>query len=686
MKLEQKVQYIKGVGPKKSQALARLGIVLVYDLLTYYPRRYEDQSNLRTIADSVPGEEATVSGVIISVTESCPRRGLKILKALVSDGSAYIQLSWFNQHYLKAKIKTGKKIFATGKIQYAYGGQGQFAMNQIISYEIAETQQENISYNILPVYGATEVLTQNFLRKTMEEILSEATEIPEVLPRYVRERWQLISRDKALRQIHFPTDNESIKEARERLAFEELYLIQCGLLLVKKLQREKKAGIRHLENSRLLEQVQENIPFTLTPDQKKVWREICTDMERKTPMRRLVQGDVGSGKTIIAALGLAKTIENGYQGALMAPTEILASQHFDSFMKLFAGCGIRIGLLSGHLSKKKKELLHEKIAAGEIDLVIGTHALIQEEVHFSALGLVVTDEQHRFGIRQRAKLEEKSRKMPDVLVMTATPIPRTMTLTVYGDLDVSLIQQLPPGRKPVRTFVRSPHKCEQIYRFVRAEIEQGRQAYVVCPLIEISEAVKQRSAQEVFEELSQGIFSDVNCALIHGKLSAKEKERIMLDFYDNKIQLLVATTVIEVGVNVPNASIMVVEGADRFGLAQLHQLRGRIGRGEYASYCVLVAEGKSEVAKERLKIMESTSSGFVLAEEDLKLRGPGQFFGSMQHGLPDLKIADVLQDVDLLLKARSAALETMERSEDLGQVREVLALQYKEHFTNITDT
>ena len=686
MKLEQKVQYIKGVGPKKSQALARLGIVLVYDLLTYYPRRYEDQSDLRTIAESVPGEEGTVSGVIISVTESCPRRGLKILKALVSDGSAYIQLSWFNQPYLKAKIKTGKKIFATGKIQYAYGGQGQFAMNQIISYEIAETQQEKISYNILPVYGSTEVLTQNFLRKTMEEILSETTEIPEVLPRYVRDRCKLISRDKALRQIHFPTDNESIKEARERLAFEELYLIQCGLLLVKKLQREKKAGIRHLENSRLLEQVQGNIPFTLTPDQKKVWREICADMERKTPMRRLVQGDVGSGKTIIAALGLAKTIENGYQGALMAPTEILASQHFDSFMKLFAGCGIRIGLLSGHLSKNKKELLHEKIAAGEIDLVIGTHALIQEEVHFSALGLVVTDEQHRFGIRQRAKLEEKSRKMPDVLVMTATPIPRTMTLTVYGDLDVSLIQQLPPGRKPVRTFVRSPHKCEQIYRFVRAEIEQGRQAYVVCPLIEISEAVKQRSAQEVFEELSQGIFFDVNCALIHGKLSSKEKERIMLDFYDNKIQLLVATTVIEVGVNVPNASIMVVEGADRFGLAQLHQLRGRIGRGEYASYCVLVAEGKSEVAKERLKIMESTSSGFVLAEEDLKLRGPGQFFGSMQHGLPDLKIADVLQDVELLLKARSAALETMERSEDLGQVREVLALQYKEHFTNITDT
>lgn len=685
MKLDEKVQYIKGVGPKKSSALAKVGIDVVYDLLTYYPRRYEDQSSLKRLDEVVAGEVETIRGVVVNVTESAPRRGLNILKALVTDGAGYMQLTWFNQPFLKKNMKAGQKIFATGKINYAYGGQGQFAMNPIISYEFAAPETAAVQHSMLPVYAASDALNQKFLRKIIEQVLGEVEAVPEILPKYVLESNGLMARKTAIEKIHFPDTEAEMEKARERLAFEELYLIQCGLLLLKKQQRQRQKGIRHLMNSRLVKQVEDKIPFKLTGDQLKAWQEICHDMERAVPMRRLVQGDVGSGKTIVAALALVKAIENGYQGAMMTPTEILASQHFVNLEELLGPCGIRVGLLSGKLTKKQRDGMRQKIADGAIDLIIGTHALIQEDVHFANLGLVVTDEQHRFGIRQRAVLEEKGEKMPDVLVMTATPIPRTMTLTVYGDLDVSAIQELPPGRKPIRTFVRRPDKSDLIYRFVRDEIEKGRQAYVVCPLIEMSETANLRSAEEVYEELSQGIFQGIRCALVHGKLSSKEKGQIMADFHADKIKLLVATTVIEVGVNVPNASIMVVEGADRFGLAQLHQLRGRIGRGAYQSYCILIAQGKSAVAKERLEIMAKCNSGFTLAEEDLKLRGPGQFFGAMQHGLPDLKIADVLHDVAILLKARKAALQTMERADDLSCVKEVLALQYKEHFSNITD-
>lgn len=407
-------------------------------------------------------------------------------------------------------------------------------------------------------------------------------------------------------------------------------------------------------------------------------------MEADTPMRRLVQGDVGSGKTIVALLALLKTVESGHQGAMMAPTEILATQHFEGFQHLLKNMDVRVELLSGKLTKKKKEAVYERLLKHEIDIIVGTHALIQEGVKFADLGLVVTDEQHRFGIEQRAMLEQKGDLMPDALVMTATPIPRTMTLTVYGDLDVSLIKQMPPGRKQIRTFVRTPDRRHLIYKFMREQIEAGRQGYVVCPLVEASETSDLPSAEEIFEELSNGIFYGVPCGLIHGKMKPKEKDKIMEAFHQGEIKLLVATTVIEVGVNVPNASMMVVENAECFGLAQLHQLRGRIGRGEYASYCVLVTSQKTENAKERMTIMESTADGFVLAEEDLRLRGPGQFFGSMQHGLPDLKAVDVLEDIDILLKAREAAVETMNNAELQRNVRPILASQYREQFFNIT--
>lgn len=692
MELSDDIEVLKGVGPKKAQQLHGLGLCSLFDLLTHFPRSYEDQSSITPIDRLEAGERATVAGVITGLQEKrAGRRGMVILTATISDGTGFLQLTWFNQKFLKQKLKTGRRIFASGRTAYAYGGQGQLAMSQMTSFEIVEDEGADMEAKcgILPVYSAGENVKQSMLRALTEQLLglAEAGElaVPEVIPEGVRQQYGLLPRLQACRQIHYPEDRQQVEKARYRLAFEELYLIQYGLMLLKKRRQERQQGIRFASCGSLTGGVLSSLPFRLTDDQQNAWQDICNDMERPVPMRRLVQGDVGSGKTVIAMLALVKAVENGFQGAMMAPTEILARQHFESFSGSLEPLGIRVALLSGRLTKKAKQEMYDRLAAHEIDIVIGTHALIQEDVSFANLGLVVTDEQHRFGINQRAVLEKKGRLVPDVLVMTATPIPRTLTLTVYGDLEVSLIRQLPPGRKPVRTFVRGRDRRELIYKFVLEEIKKGRQAYVVCPLIEMNEDSGLSSAQEVYEELTGGIFYGIKCGLVHGKLKQKEKEELMQEFYEGKIKLLVATTVIEVGVNVPNASIMVVENAQRFGLAQLHQLRGRIGRGEYASYCIFVAEERTEAARQRMEIMERTTDGFVLAEEDLKLRGPGQFFGSMQHGLPDLKIADVGQDIDILLRARQAAMETVKGGEGLPEVLAALQLQYREQFFNITE-
>lgn len=692
MELSDDIEVLKGVGPKKAQQLHGLGLCSLFDLLTHFPRSYEDQSSITPIGRLEAGERATVAGVITGLQEKrAGRRGMVILTATISDGTGFLQLTWFNQKFLKQKLKTGRRIFASGRTAYAYGGQGQLAMSQMTSFEIVEDEGADMEAKcgILPVYSAGENVKQSMLRALTEQLLglAEAGElaVPEVIPEGARQQYGLLPRLQACRQIHYPEDRQQVEKARYRLAFEELYLIQYGLMLLKKRRQERQQGIRFASCGSLTGGVLSSLPFRLTDDQQNAWQDICNDMERPVPMRRLVQGDVGSGKTVIAMLALVKAVENGFQGAMMAPTEILARQHFESFSGSLEPLGIRVALLSGRLTKKAKQEMYDRLAAHEIDIVIGTHALIQEDVYFANLGLVVTDEQHRFGINQRAVLEKKGRLVPDVLVMTATPIPRTLTLTVYGDLEVSLIRQLPPGRKPVRTFVRGRDRRELIYKFVLEEIKKGRQAYVVCPLIEMNEDSGLYSAQEVYEELTGGIFYGVKCGLVHGKLKQKEKEELMQEFYEGKIKLLVATTVIEVGVNVPNASIMVVENAQRFGLAQLHQLRGRIGRGEYASYCIFVAEERTEAARQRMEIMERTTDGFVLAEEDLKLRGPGQFFGSMQHGLPDLKIADVGQDIDILLRARQAAMETVKGREGLPEVLAALQLQYREQFFNITE-
>lgn len=685
MKLSDSLQFIKGVGPKKYNSLQKIGLATIYDFLMYFPRSYEDRRNLTSFADVRPGETVTVLGTVHSVRENYFARRMHVINAVLTDGKDFLQAVWFNQPFLKKLVVPGKKVLITGKADYARGGNGGLQIKQMNSYEFIDGE-DLPTLGIFPVYPATEALNQKFLRKLSEAVFVEDFSLEETIPRNILEKFGLMDRKKAVAQIHHPDDFETLDKAHERLVFEELYLIQCGLLLLKKQSKANQTGIHHILSSELVRKVFDGLPFSLTEDQLKVWKTIEADMEKRVPMRRLVQGDVGSGKTVLALMALVKTVENGYQGAFMAPTEILATQHCENFKKMLSGTDIRVGLLIGSLPKKQHDIVQEAIAEHELDIIIGTHTLIQDKVKFASLGLVVTDEQHRFGIGQRAALEEKGRLTPDMLVMTATPIPRTMTLTVYGDLDVSTIEHLPPGRQAVSTFVRTKAERKKIYEFVKKEIDTGRQAYVVCPLIESNEDMKLPSVEEVYNELSTGIFKDVRCAYLHGKLPAKEKDAIMQEFYKGEIKLLISTTVIEVGVDVPNASIMVIENADRFGLAQLHQLRGRVGRGGYKSYCVLIAGGKSLVGKERLEIMEKNADGFILAQEDLKLRGPGQFFGAMQHGMGDLRIADVLRDTDVLLKARRAALETLEQKENIAQITKVLSLQYKEQFENILDS
>ncbi|WP_314626039.1 ATP-dependent DNA helicase RecG [uncultured Selenomonas sp.] len=684
MELQTSLLELKGVGKKKYESLNRLGLFTVYDLLTYYPRTYEDRRILTPLAAVAVGEQQAVVGVIRRIAERRTGRGLHVLSVDIDDGTGFLQVTFFNQSFLKGKLRAGMRLFAVGKIDYAFGGQGKKQMSQVKDFSVLE-KDEDVTLGLLPVYAATSSLNQKFFRTLLTTLFQGIDEIAEILPGSICQRYHLVAREEAYREVHFPESSEALHLARERLIFEELYLIQCGLLLLRRESREKKKGVRHLGESRLSRAVHETLPFRLTEDQAKAWCDIRQDMELAVPMRRLVQGDVGSGKTALALLALIKAVENGFQGAFMAPTEILARQHFDKFSDLLKELPVRLLLLTGRLAKKEREAAYAAIEAHEVDIVIGTHALIQETVTFAALGLVVTDEQHRFGVEQRAALEKRAQLTPDMLVMTATPIPRTMTLTVYGDLDVSRIEHLPPGRVPVETFLRAPARRDLIYRFVRQEVAKGRQAYIVCPLVEQSDTLDLPSAEEVYEELRTGMLREVRCGLVHGKLAGKEKEAVMADFHAGRIDVLVTTTVIEVGVDVPNANVLVVENAERFGLAQLHQLRGRVGRGAHRSYCILISAARTEAAKKRLSLMESVRDGFVLAEEDLKLRGPGQFFGAMQHGLPDLKMADALRDVDILLKARRAALETMESPAMREEVAEVLRLEYKELFTKITE-
>ncbi|MBP2659493.1 MAG: ATP-dependent helicase RecG [Firmicutes bacterium] len=680
--LSTKIQFLKGIGPANAAKFSRLGIYTIGQLLQHYPRRYEDRSTLKLIAELTDGLYESFRAVVINVSELKSYRGLKIIKITVRDRTGIAQLTWFNQAYIRNKYKPGMELIISGKIQR------RLTIIEVNKPDIELASEFNASSgHIIPVYPTTEDLPQWRLRaltlQTLELLKDSVTPMEiESLPEDILVKHNLMNRQQAIATIHFPSNMEILVEARRRLVFEELYLLQCGLAYLKQKNKYNSQGVKHASDGVLVSKVEKNLPFTLTTDQLKTLHEIKADMEDITPMQRLVQGDVGSGKTVIAAIALTKTVESGYQGAMMAPTEILAEQHYHTLTQLLAPQGIRLAVLTGKLTRRARDEILRHFKEGVIDVVVGTHALIQEDVEFAQLGLVITDEQHRFGVCQRACLEAKGNQ-PDVLIMTATPIPRTMALTVYGDLDVSVIRELPPGRQPIATYSRSKSQRNKVYLFAVEQIKAGRQVYIVCPLVDESDKVEAQSAVKIHEELSATFFKNIACALLHGKMKPQEKDAVMASFSCGEIKALIATTVIEVGVNVPNATVMIIEGAERFGLAQLHQLRGRVGRGQHKSYCILLSDSTNAETVERIKIMTQVHDGFVLAEKDLLLRGPGQFFGTNQHGLPDLKIADIVRDTAILLEARRAAQQTVCSSEYLESVWKTLQEWFGEKFDMI---
>jgi ATP-dependent DNA helicase RecG len=650
------LQYIKGIGPKRLKLLNRLGVFSDTDLLNYFPRRYEDRSQIVPLAFLTDGQTATVKVFVKDVREQTPKKGMTVLKAYVGDESGNGTAVWFNQPFLKKQILPGSQMLLTGKAQCRFGQREIVAAD----YQAANDPDELLEgARIIPVYPLTEGLSQRFFREVIRQLLSRPRDKEEDLyPEEFRERYGLIPRAEAARSIHFPEDEDSFHKARKRLVFDELFLVQLALIISRNQMKREDGGVAHTRNGDLVPRWLEALPFALTAAQRRVMEEVRRDMESLSSMQRLVQGDVGSGKTAVAAFALLKAVENGCQSALMAPTEILARQHFETLFKWFAPLGVRIGLLTGALSSGGKKAEMESVSSGETQVVVGTHALFQENIRFRHLTLLVIDEQHRFGVKQRALMEEKG-FTADVLVMSATPIPRTLALTLYGDLDISSLDELPPGRKPVETFCVLERARGKLQRFIGECLGKGRQVYVVCPLIEESETLDLKNAKEVRESYAR-IFSGYSVGLLHGRMKPAEKAEVMEGFVQGRIHVLVTTTVIEVGVNVPQATVMVVESAERFGLAQLHQLRGRVGRGEDQSHCILVTETKNPVALKRMKLMTQTNDGFKLAEEDMVLRGPGEFFGSRQHGLPDFKLAKMPEDAPLLESARQAAVQLLE--------------------------
>lgn len=683
---QEAVTVLKGIGPKKAQELANLGVFTVGDLLEYYPRQeaYLDYGNLKKIKElAVDGSRQIFCATVYSVRSSFGAHGKRYTVVTVRDETAYASLYFFlSQRFSAQKLKPGMEILVMGRVR-----PGRTART------VSEVQvqpfdaQEQKKPEILPVYALSGNLTQSNLRHWMREALEKAEQdLPESLPVSVIEKCKLPNRLTALKNIHFPDSWEALKQAKRRFIFEELFLLQCGLLFYRQQNHDQRQGVQHGADGEKIRQVMEHLPFTLTAQQQQAWREISADMEKDLPMHRILQGDVGSGKTVISALALAKAVENGCQGCIMAPTEILAQQHFETLSELLQPAGIRVALLVGGMRVKARRELLLNLELGLIDVLVGTHALLQEDVRFARLSLAVTDEQHRFGVEQRARLANKSAVAPDVLVMTATPIPRTLALTVYGDLDISLMKGRPPGRKPVQTLCYNDEKRREVYEGMLRQVQEGRQAYVVCPLIEESESLQVRSAESVYEELSSGVLPGVSCALLHGRLKNAEKEAIMADFAAGKIKVLVSTTVIEVGVNVPNATLIVIENAERFGLAQLHQLRGRVGRGAQQSYCVLLAGADAPEALARLQVLRDSEDGFYLAEKDLEQRGVGQLFGLRQHGLPDLRIADIIRDTETIVQVRKLAQEELAKPGAWQAIQRLVEMQFGQRFAMIFNT
>jgi ATP-dependent DNA helicase RecG len=673
------LQFLKGVGPRKAADFARAGLHSVEDLLYRFPRRYEDRSRLQPIASLREGQTVSITGDVITCGLRGTRRpGFRIFEALMRDASGTVRLAWFNSAFLKDQIRAGQRLVVYGTFE-----RNQYSGLQITNpqFEVVDADEIETLHTgrIVPVYERARSITPKMQRKLVAEALDPlGSDLPDPLPAEMRARLHLPTRHDALRLAHFPPVEAPLDElnvfrsaAQRRLILEEFFRFQVGLLLRRREADAERKGHTIRVDDRIREALRGVLPFKLTAGQRAALKQIGEDMQRPQPMNRLLQGDVGAGKTIVAVLAAVLAMENGLQTAFMAPTEILAEQHAQTIRRLLSGTRFRVELVTGGVPAATRKHVARQIAAGQVDLVIGTHALVQESTAFHALGLAIIDEQHRFGVLQRATLRAKGLR-PDMLVMTATPIPRTLALTTYGDLDVSSIRDLPPGRQPIRTIAKPGSRRDEIHAFVRGELEAGRQAYVIYPIIEESEKVDLRAATEMADTLAHEVFPAFRVALLHGRMKQEAKDRVMRAFASGEIHMLVSTTVVEVGVDVPNASVMLIEHAERFGLAQLHQLRGRVGRGAHQSSCVLVYEYPiSEQAQDRLKVMTETSDGFVIAEKDLELRGFGDLSGTRQSGMPALRLGDLRRDHALMVQAREEASAWLATHPDGGQLDEL---------------
>lgn len=649
--LHDSVQYVKGVGPKRLELLNRLGIRTVRDLLTFIPRDYEDRSHITPIARLRVGDKATIKARVVQVEKYRARGGRAMARVLVDDGTDTLVCTWFNTRYFSAaSFPEGRELLITGKVDY-YNGP------QMVSpqHEPADEGEAMFGSRILPVYPLTEALNQTAIRKMTLQAVEEYAPLVEDLhsPEWLKEH-NLMPLPEALRNIHYPDTMELAAQARRRFAYDELFVLEVGMAIRRHGVRVEEKGFAFDITPEIDERIRKRFPFNLTKAQERVVAEIQEDMRSPKAMNRMLQGDVGSGKTVVALYAMLVAVANHRQAAIMAPTEILAVQHFNTLERYLAGSRVRMALLVGGKTPRERAGEIKRIAAGEADIIVGTHALVEEDVQFRNLAMVVVDEQHKFGVLQRAKLRQKGRQ-PDVLVMTATPIPRTLALTVFGDLDFSVIDEMPPGRRPPKSRWYPKNKLPEAYEFIRKHIIAGEQAFVVYPLVEESETLDLKAAVSSARDLQKQVFPEFRVGLLHGRMRPDEKEAVMAEFRAGRYHILVSTIVIEVGIDVPNATIMVIEHAERFGLAQLHQLRGRIGRGQKPSFFLLFGEPKNDDARQRLSIICATSDGFRISEEDLKLRGPGEFFGTRQHGLPELHVADIINDYQLLRLARRDA-------------------------------
>lgn len=667
--LRQPVTALKGVGPKLQEHLAALGAETIWDLLYVYPRRYDDYTLLKPINRLDYGDQVTIIGTIWETRARQTRNNKKLLQSIITDGTGKVQATWFNQPWLVKELTAGRQIVLSGTVDQ-YLGRPVFQNPEWEPLEMEPLRTRRI----VPVYPLTKGLSAPKMREIMKRATVKwAPRVPDPMPKEILKRRSLSPLPAAIQQAHFPDSQEAIHKARRRLIFDELFLLQVGMLGQRR-DWQSAPGVPIPANIEALREFVSHLPFQLTAAQKRVIGEITADMTKQLPMNRLLQGDVGSGKTVVAASAMVMAVRSGLQTALMAPTEILAEQHHQGLSRMLDSMDIEVHLLTGSTTAAEKERIYGELADGSAKMVVGTHALIQENVQFQKLGLVVIDEQHRFGVEQRKALREKGvpspngneQPNPHLLVMSATPIPRTLALSLYGDLDLSILDEMPPGRQEIKTRWLRPSERERAYAFVRSQIEKGRQAFVICPLVEESDKIEAKSAVEEYERLQKHIFPDFKLGLLHGQMKAEEKEAAMSDFYGGETDMLVATSVIEVGIDVPNSTVMVIEGANRFGLAQLHQFRGRVGRGEHQSYCLLLADSVSDDSEDRLSALEQTNDGFLLAEKDLEIRGPGEFLGRRQSGLPELRLAS-LMDVKMLEIARDEAARLFKDDPQLEQ-------------------